>query len=110
MGSVCRSIYPAHKARSQAKISATAAQKKNGCAHLGGGKMQRRILKSIVAGFAALLALCGASSAQEYPTRPIRVIVGLAPGGGGDIFARTMSEELRKALGVPVVVENRPGG
>ena len=72
--------------------------------------MKRKILKSIVAGSAALLALCVVSSAQEYPTRPIRVIVGLAPGGGGDIFARTMSEGLRKAWGVPVVVENRPGG
>ena len=72
--------------------------------------MQRRILKSIVAGFSVLLASFGTSLAQEYPTRPIRVIVGLAPGGGGDIFARTMSEELRKAWGVPVVVENRPGG
>lgn len=72
--------------------------------------MKRRILKSIVAAASALLAWCGVSSSQEYPTRPIRVIVGLAPGGGGDIFARTMSEELRKAWGVPVVVENRPGG
>ena len=72
--------------------------------------MKCRSFESLVAAVAALLALCGASSSQEYPTRPIRVIVGLAPGGGGDVFARTMSEELRKVWGVPVLVENRPGG
>ena len=38
------------------------------------------------------------------------MILGLAPGGGGDAFARVLSEELRKSFGVPVVVENRPGG
>jgi len=56
------------------------------------------------------VALCNLASANDYPNRTIRMILGLAPGGGGDAFARVLSEELRKSFGVPVVVENRPGG
>ena len=67
-------------------------------------------LLSFVASTTTLLALSGVSYSQDYPSRPIRVIVGLAPGGGGDVFARTFAEELRKVWSVPVVVENRPGG
>ena len=48
--------------------------------------------------------------AQEYPTRPIRIIIPLGAGGGGDIFARLLGEQLHKRLGQPFVVENRPGG
>jgi tripartite-type tricarboxylate transporter receptor subunit TctC len=58
----------------------------------------------------ARLAFCGPSAAQNYPARSIKIIVALAPGGGGDVFARTLAEELRVALSVTVVVENKPGG
>src|SRR5712692_4180064 len=67
-------------------------------------------IRAIVATSAAWLALGATAPAQDYPTRTIRVIIPLAPGGGGDIFTRALADELQKALRQPVVVENRTGG
>ena len=53
--------------------------------------------------------VAGAASAQTYPTKPIRLIVPLVPGGNQDIVARAVAEEMAKGLGHPIVVENRPG-
>ena len=50
-----------------------------------------------------------AHAADAYPSRPITLTVGFAPGGSGDILARLMGEALAKSLGQPIVVENRPG-
>lgn len=50
-----------------------------------------------------------AQAADNYPSRPIRLLVGFPPGGGGDAVARLMSEHMAQTLGQPFVVENRPG-
>ena len=59
--------------------------------------------------FVAAMANVGNASAQTYPTRPARLIVGSAPGGGIDILARLMGQRLSERLGQPFIVENRPG-
>ena len=67
-----------------------------------------------------LIALCGSmvlalnavasAIAQDYPTRPIRVLTATSAGGTSDIFMRVVGEEIQKRWGQPIVVENRPGG
>jgi tripartite-type tricarboxylate transporter receptor subunit TctC len=60
---------------------------------------------------AALLVLlaCTAAAAQTWPTKPIRLVVGFAPGGAADTVARAYGDSLSRALGQPLVIENRAG-
>src|SRR5687767_147384 len=69
------------------------------------------VLTSAVAAILAAAALITAATAhsQEYPTRPIRIIVPFTPGGGTDLIARLMSQRFYEAFGHVATVENRPG-
>jgi len=66
-------------------------------------------MKALVTAFVAVLSIGTAFSAEPYPVRPIRMIVGFAPGGGTDLTARPVAQKLSELLGQQVIVENRPG-
>jgi tripartite-type tricarboxylate transporter receptor subunit TctC len=58
---------------------------------------------------ASLLGICLSAAAQEFPNRPIKLLVGFAAGGPLDVFTRVLAQELAGVIGQPVVVENRSG-
>jgi tripartite-type tricarboxylate transporter receptor subunit TctC len=72
--------------------------------------MRRLMVRLIACGAVGWFAATAQVAAQEWPARPIRIIIPLGPGGGGDVFTRLIAEELQKSLGQPFMVENRPGG
>jgi tripartite-type tricarboxylate transporter receptor subunit TctC len=72
-------------------------------------KFPRRTFLQLAAGAAALPASFRVAKAQSYPTRPVRLIVGVPAGGGMDIMARLMGQWLSERLGQQFIVENRAG-
>ncbi len=73
-------------------------------------KLRRRQFLHLAAGAATLPAASRMAQAQTYPTRPVRLIVAVAAGGGADIVTRLMGQWLSERLGQQFIVENRPGG
>jgi len=69
--------------------------------------MNRHFKKIVLTPFLVLFAL--SASAQGYPERPVRIVVGFPPGGSSDTVARVVAQHLSPLLGQPVVVENKPG-
>src|SRR5262249_5201488 len=72
-------------------------------------KLPRRNCLRLAAGAAAFPIMSRVASALDYPSRPVRWMVGFAPGGGNDIVARLMAQWLSERLGQSFVIENRPG-
>ena len=69
-------------------------------------------LRMLLRGIATLVlaaALAPLADAQDYPNRPVRIIVPFAAGGPADVYARFLGQRLQEALGQPFVVDNRPG-
>src|SRR6266704_2538876 len=70
--------------------------------------MAMKRIASWLAILTASLAV-GAAGAQQYPSKPVKIIVGFAPGGGSDFIARVIAQKLTERMGTQVIVENRPG-
>src|SRR6476659_7377217 len=73
-------------------------------------KLPRRTFLHLAGGAAALPTLPRFAWAEAYPTRPVRLIVPLAPAGASDITARLIGQSLSERLGQQFVIDNRPGG
>ena len=69
-------------------------------------------MKTWLSTFLAAAALFAAplAGAAEFPSQPIRIVVPFGPGGGTDVVARSLAEKLAPVFGVPVLVDNKPGG
>ena len=72
-------------------------------------KHHRRSFGRTVLASGAATIIAGVARAQSWPSRPIRLIVPFATGGGSDFIGRFMAQRLGQSLGQPVVVENKPG-
>jgi tripartite-type tricarboxylate transporter receptor subunit TctC len=72
-------------------------------------KLSRRAVLCLAAGAAALPTVSRTARAQAYPTRSVRLVVGVAAGGAVDILARLIGQQLSERLGQPFVIEKRPG-
>ena len=72
-------------------------------------QFRRRLFLRTAAAAALTVSLPGIVRAQNYPTRPVRLLVGFPPGGGSDVGARILANRLSETWGQQVIVENKPG-
>jgi tripartite-type tricarboxylate transporter receptor subunit TctC len=72
--------------------------------------MRLKLLGAWSMAFAALAALCAPATAQNYPDRPVKVVIAFSPAGAIDVLGRLIAQKLSEMWGQQVVVENRPGG
>ena len=77
--------------------------------HLEAATLSRRDLLQIAAALATTQAIGRAGAQSNWPTKPIRLVIGFGPGGGTDIMARVLAQVMSEALGQPIIVDNRPG-
>ena len=71
--------------------------------------MLKTLSAIVIAASSACALLSASAAAQSYPAKPVRVVVGFAPGGGVDMSARAVGKYLGEAMGQPIIVDNRPG-
>jgi tripartite-type tricarboxylate transporter receptor subunit TctC len=67
------------------------------------------MIRTSVAGVALAMALCGSALAQAWPDRPVKLVVGFTPGGAADYVGRSVGDALGRALGQPIIIDNKPG-
>ena len=70
-------------------------------------KLITRVFEHLI--YALIALACGSAAAQDFPSKPIRIVVPFPPGGSADVLARTIGVRLSTALGQPVVIDNKPG-
>ena len=68
------------------------------------------VIRSSAAAIAVTMLLAFSAGAQQYPSKPIRLVVPFAPGGSSGIVARAFAAEMSKGLGQEIIIDNRPGG
>jgi tripartite-type tricarboxylate transporter receptor subunit TctC len=101
MGWFSRSIFASVTATSALKVRHKSRKRKF--------EMINVLRNALLAMMACVITSSIATAADDYPNRPIKLIVPFAPGGGSDMLARIISEPLRKRLGQPIIIDNKPG-
>jgi tripartite-type tricarboxylate transporter receptor subunit TctC len=69
----------------------------------------RLTIVSVLVLFCTWFGLAGSACAEDFPSRPVTIVIGFAPGGMSDVIARVFQARLAQRLGVPVIIDNRPG-